>query len=324
MFRKTVYLGASVRRFCRHSSADIPSRLTKQVRLNDIQLKEMNNIISKPKISKSGLVDFVERNVDNFSIDDLAILFQTLGKKRNTHSVSLLAYHLPAFASQLEKICDSSSNFYQITTLTNGLQSMNENMDGVQSTLMTLTKLITRNKGKKPVKAKNVCMMLLGLQNNRCSTEESRKFLMSITGLINSCKDEFNGQEVGNALYGLKMIENDFPEMKLLLRALTVKVTECKSNLSAQEVGNALYGLQSMTNDCDDLGSLIAAITVKVEKCEEALNAQEIGNAVYGLRCMNISTPEIPKLLSVLKKKLENMTGPMNPQAVANFLYGLN
>jgi hypothetical protein len=63
---------------------------------------------------------------------------------------------------------------------------------------------------------------------------------------VESCREAFNAQAVGNALYGMQQMSSDSAEVRAMLSALLPKVKSCREALKAQAVGNALYGMQGM------------------------------------------------------------------------------
>jgi hypothetical protein len=75
-----------------------------------------------------------------------------------------------------------------------------------------------------------------------------------------SCSESLDGQEVGNALYGLQCMRSDSAEVRSLVSALAPKVASCSESLDGQAVGNALYGLQGMRSDSAEVRSLMIAL----------------------------------------------------------------
>jgi hypothetical protein len=56
----------------------------------------------------------------------------------------------------------------------------------------------------------------------------------------------FGARDVSMALYGLKSCSSAVPEVRAVLKAMAPKIVGCTETLNAQGVGNALYGLKSL------------------------------------------------------------------------------
>ena len=107
--------------------------------------------------------------------------------------------------------------------------------------------------------------------------------MQALSGQAQRCNELLNGQEVGNALYGLQGMSSDSADVRSLVRALSGQVQRCNEPLNGQEVGNALYGLQGMSSDNADVRSLVRALSGQMQRCNEPLDEQAVGNALYGL-----------------------------------------
>jgi very-short-patch-repair endonuclease len=120
----------------------------------------------------------------------------------------------------------------------NGMQDMSSNSLEVQKLLVALTKKVescTELLGQQAV-----VKAVLGLQGMRSNSGEVRKLLAALTKKI----EPFCNQELGYTLYGLQQLSSDSLEGRNFLAALTVNFQSCKDMFDAQAVGNALYGLQ--------------------------------------------------------------------------------
>jgi hypothetical protein len=81
-------------------------------------------------------------------------------------------------------------------------------------------------------------------------------------------------------------MSSDSAEVRAILSALLPKVESCREAFNAQAVGNALYGMQQMSSDSAEVRAMLSALLPKVKSCREALKAQAVGNALYGMQGM--------------------------------------
>ena len=73
---------------------------------------------------------------------------------------------------------------------------------------------------------------------------EVRELLGALSSKISESKEMLDGQEIGNALYGLQGMSSEEVEVREVLRALSSKILESKEMLGWRSIGYALYGLQ--------------------------------------------------------------------------------
>eukprot|EP01035_Chromulina_nebulosa_P023217 gene23217-biopygen15317 len=108
------------------------------------------------------------------------------------------------------------------------------------------------------------------------------QLLSALVPLFQSCEGQLSGQEVGNALYGLRNMSSDHPEVLQLLTTFAPLLQSCEGKLSGQNIGNALYGLRNMSSDHPEVLQLLTALAPLLQSCEGKLSGQSIGNALYG------------------------------------------
>jgi very-short-patch-repair endonuclease len=153
--------------------------------------------------------------------------------------------------------------------------------------------------------------------------QEVRYVLGALAPKIKGCREQFDAQAVGNALYGLQSMSSDAEEVRYVLGALAPKIKECRGQLSSQEVGNALYGLQNMSSDAQEVRYVLGALAPKIEKSRGQLSSQEVGNALYGLQNMNSDVREVVDVLVAITPKIEGPGQNLLAQHIGNALYGL-
>jgi hypothetical protein len=170
----------------------------------------------------------------------------------------------------------------------------------------------------------NVGNALYGLRNMSSDHPEVLRLLSVLASLQRSRDGKLSGQEVGNALYGLRNMSSDHPELLQLLSALIPLVKSCEGKLSGQNIGNALYGLQNMSSDHPELLQLLSALIPLLKSFEGKLSGQEVGNALYGLQNMSSDYPVVSALCSALMPLVESCDGELSGQNVGNSLFGLS
>jgi len=164
---------------------------------------------------------------------------------------------------------------------------------------------------------------LYGLQGMSSNEKAVLNLLSALSVKISQSKELLRAQEIGNALYGLQKMSSNENEVLGLISALTVKISQSKDILKAQEIGNALYGLQGMSSSKKEVLNLIAALSTKISQSQELLDTQNIGNALYGLQSMNSDQKEVLDLLSTLAVKISKSNELLDAQSIGNALYGL-
>ena len=141
--------------------------------------------------------------------------------------------------------------------------------------------------------------------------------LLTIASMVAGCPTDFNGQEIGNALYGLQNL-GDSTAVQGVLAALALKIPPIR-DFNGQAIGNALYGLQNL-RDSEDVRRVLAALAHKIPAITD-FNGQEIGNALYGLQNLRDSN-EVQRVLDALAQKIPDIRD-FNCQNIGSALYGL-
>ena len=164
---------------------------------------------------------------------------------------------------------------------------------------------------------------LYGLKCMSVDYSEVRNILSVLVPKIEASKDLISGQGIGNALYGLQRMSADYAEVRNILSVLVPKIEASKEVLTGQGTGNALYGLQLMSTDYAEVRNILSVLVPKIEASKKLLTEQEIGNALYGFQCMSADYAEVRNILSVLVPKIEASKEVLTGQGIGNALYGL-
>jgi hypothetical protein len=116
------------------------------------------------------------------------------------------------------------------------------------------------------------------------------------------------GQNIGNALWGLRNMTSDCQEVRDCIRAITLKVNESDYELNGQNFGNAFYALHAKTNGVEDeeVRELLAVLAQKLVKTNAQFSALDIGMILYGLKTMDASTAEVRVILGTVLYKIRH------------------
>ena len=102
-----------------------------------------------------------------------------------------------------------------------------------------------------------------------------------------------SGQNIGNALWGLRNTTSEHEEVREALAALAVKISQSTAELNGQNIGNALYSLHSMDGEAIEVRAVLGSLAHKIVVSKQALSGLDIGMSLFGLRSMNAEIPEV-------------------------------
>ena len=103
-----------------------------------------------------------------------------------------------------------------------------------------------------------------------------------------------SGQNIGNALWGLRNTTSEHEEVREALAALSVKISQSNAELNGQNIGNALYSLHSMDGEAAEVRAVLGCLAHKIVVSKQPLSGLDIGMSLFGLRSMNAEIPEVP------------------------------
>ena len=124
------------------------------------------------------------------------------------------------------------------------------------------------------------------ISKNEQDNEDSR---------FRSSKVEYmmSGQNIGNALWGLRNTTSEHEEVREALAALAVKISQSNAELNGQNIGNALYSLHSMDGEAIEVRAVLNALAHKIVLSKQPLSGLDIGMSLFGLRSMDAEIPEV-------------------------------
>lgn len=102
-----------------------------------------------------------------------------------------------------------------------------------------------------------------------------------------------SGQNIGNALWGLRNTTSEHEEVREALAALSVKISQSTAELNGQNIGNALYSLHSMDGEASEVRAVLGSLAHKIVLSKQPLSGLDIGMSLFGLRSMDAEIPEV-------------------------------
>lgn len=90
--------------------------------------------------------------------------------------------------------------------------------------------------------------------------------------------------------------------------------------LSGQNIGNALWGLRNMTSDHAEVSDALATLASKIRASSFRMNGQNIGNAFYSLHSMDNCYEEVKEVLVALAHKIVFTSQPLMALDIATTL----
>ena len=132
-----------------------------------------------------------------------------------------------------------------------------------------------------------------------------------------------SGQNIGNALWGLRNMTDAHPEVRQALRSLSVQIRASPHEMNGQNIANALYSFNSMTSEHSEVRETLAALAHKLALSQGELSGLDIGMALYGLRNMDSDTPEVRVLLGLLILKIRQSRSQLQLRDLSRALVGL-
>ena len=144
----------------------------------------------------------------------------------------------------------------------------------------------TKDRNNKSLKQKDPNYNEPRISKNGHDNEDSR---------FRSSKVEYmmSGQNIGNALWGLRNTTSEYEEVREALAALAVKISQSNAELNGQNIGNALYSLHSMDGEALEVRAVLNALAHKIVLSKQPLSGLDIGMSLFGLRSMDAEIPEV-------------------------------
>lgn len=126
--------------------------------------------------------------------------------------------------------------------------------------------------------------------------------------------EPWKAYEIGQSLYGCRMLNIERKGAKELLSLLIEKIEEhsrTEASFTGQDIASCFFGLQNLAykQGADGrklINKLLRALVLKLSECTDKLSSQEISNILYGLRLMNhVDNPPVLDVLTVLVGKIK-------------------
>jgi len=167
-----------------------------------------------------------------------------------------------------------------------------------------------------PLSAQGVGNAFYGLQGMSSEREGVRKVLSALTAKVRAMPSSsassssspteipLSGQNIGNALWGLRNMTSEHVEVRQALAALADRIKSSPAEMNGQNIGNALYSMHAMDDGKEEVRQVLAALALKLVQSTKPLSGLDLGMSLYGLRSMDSNTPEVRVLLGILVHKI--------------------
>lgn len=200
-----------------------------------------------------------------------------------------------------------------------GLQNMTCKSVEVRNLLGVLADAIDKTPRHMYITAQAAGNALYGLQYMSSDFQEVRNVLTALNRKINEMPTAatssidlqdytFSGQNIGNALWGLRNMTSEYTEVRTVLLSIAHKIQQSNADMNGQNIGNALYSLHAMDGNTVEVKALLIALTHKIVSSNASLTLTglDVGMALYGLKHMDHNEPEIRVILGTIIYNIRN------------------
>jgi hypothetical protein len=174
----------------------------------------------------------------------------------------------------------------------------------------------------------------LGCKPKKTSEESPQEVPEEALALINaiavkiakSPSVELNHIGVPNVVFGLQVMDCQYPEVRKLIEAIAEKLENTPDvELSVLGGTNIVYGLKTMDCQYPEVRRLIAAVTNKMTASPRTqLDVRGISQVILGLQKMDCQYAEVLALIEAIIPKIKSVSSvTMSDQGIANAVYGL-
>eukprot|EP00596_Hydrurales_sp_CCMP1899_P005219 CAMPEP_0119044972 /NCGR_PEP_ID=MMETSP1177-20130426/36059_1 /TAXON_ID=2985 /ORGANISM="Ochromonas sp, Strain CCMP1899" /LENGTH=720 /DNA_ID=CAMNT_0007015955 /DNA_START=44 /DNA_END=2206 /DNA_ORIENTATION=+ len=134
----------------------------------------------------------------------------------------------------------------------------------------------------------------------KIESEEGERFRSPVFSYM------MTGQNIGNALWGLRNTTSRHEEVREALAALSIKISQSTAELNGQDIGNALYSLHAMDGEAVEVRAVLRALVHKIVASRQPLSGLDVGMSLFGLRSMDAEIPEVRAILGTLIVKIRS------------------
>ena len=237
------------------------------------------------------------------------------GGAAKTANLSATERILHALTSDVASQIGSPVDSQTLASALYGLQCMNaDSSTTVCRCLLAFARALDGSSTR--INAQAVGNALYGLQSSTSESIEVQALLRALASKIATMPSvgdedfdaeeyELTGQNIGNALWGMRGMSPKNSDVRAMLKILALKIGQSTKMLNGQNIGNALYGLNGMTSDYAEVRAILRPLAFKVVKSTAPLTGLDIGMALYGLRGCDSSLPEVQIILGALLQRVK-------------------
>lgn len=219
-----------------------------------------------------------------------------------------------------------------------GMQHMNSKYEEVQAMLDVIC--LGLQQSSKFINAQAIGNGLYGLQSMSDDYIHVRQVLAALNEKIKNMPhpienpvfeeqyekyQEFymSGQNIGNALWGLRNMTSSHSEVRQVLSSLAKKIRESNAIMNGQNIGNSLYALHAMDDSYDEVREILSSLAYKIVISDKQLSSLDIGMALFGLKNKDHESPEVRVILGALIHKIRNSSMKLELQDLSLAIVGI-
>jgi hypothetical protein len=181
----------------------------------------------------------------------------------------------------------------------------------------------------RPLTARSVGYMLMGLRNLDVSKPSAQRLLRSIIAKIDAFQEPFDSHSIGNAMCVLRIRRDhagNSAETELcdsLATFLLGKLAAVQGHISPQSLCNIVYSMKTWTGQNKFISEIMSESARRIEDCPDTFDSRQVALSLLGLQKMRGDSVEVRRLLKALTAKLAGCTGEWADMDVVSALTGL-
>ena len=177
-------------------------------------------------------------------------------------------------------------------------------------------------------KVSDICIFISSLTKTKTLTPDVENFLSQVNDLFKNSTNDFNLQNLVQALYGLQNLSSEHTQVKCLLQNLIPIFESCTELLTAQNIAMCMYSLKYMNDDNPEVLRLLNVLKIKIASSPSqgslhTLTSQGYAMSINGFQNMKKNSKQMMELITVLIPKLESCIEPLSGQNIVICLQGL-
>jgi hypothetical protein len=257
----------------------------------------------------------------NFSQEDVARMIRGFLRTELSDSSPQVLLALAQFCAKKIKESPDTFNSHVLASSLFNLHTMEDTCRATNEIFEALAQRVINHTDR--MDGASVALIIYSLNSKSCEGSKGRQLVEFMSGKVSTCTGGFDGQNIGDAMFGLRRMSSK-PEVNDLLVALSDKLRSRGVVLDGHIVSNIINGLQCMCNGEIGVGRVLSLLAGKLSLCPHLkLTTGELTMTFQGLQNMNSKDADVRQLLRALTPIIANQHEEISTRAVATVLYGL-